>query len=354
MTDNISEERLAGCALGGALAVTAFISDAVTVIHAPKGCAHQAFSMFHALMADANLARVPPILVSNMGDREVIFGGEEALRNAISKAATTATAVTARAPQLIAVVTSCVPETIGDDVEGVCSTHAEAERIVYIPASGFLGGSSETGENIALVSLAKRIEQKPPVQRTAAIIGEKNLETEVEENYAEVVRLLARLSITVILRFCRNITPVDMEKLGEAQFFIFRDERVERAGKAIAKQFNRPYVSEFPRGLSGCIRFLEESGSAAGIPDAEIKAAVLAEEEYQAEQLSKFKELAGMSLSLGYEPFAGCHKVAREAMERLSILESADGVPANLPFYLPVGLSGVLKMMYLWRRGKRT
>jgi len=25
----------------------------------------------------------------------------------------------------------------------------------------------------------------------------------------------------------------------------------------------------------------------------------------------------------------------------------------KLPFYLPVGLSGVLKMLYLWRREKR-
>ena len=77
------------------------------------------------------------------------------------------------------------------------------------------------------------------------------------------------------------------------------------------------------------------------------------EEAYQEEQLSIFRELSGMKISLGFEPFAGCHAVAREAIERLGIIEDAGGMEIKLPFYLPVGLSGVLKMLYLWRREKR-
>ncbi len=144
-----------------------------------------------------------------------------------------------------------------------------------------------------------------------------------------------------------------IQKLGSSSFFIFRDDRVAEAGRAIAKRFQKPFVEEFPRGLSGSIAFLRAAGNAAGLDAAEIEAAVLAEEEYQNEQLAKFRELEGMRLSLGFEPFVGCHAVAREAMARLRIVEAADGTPANLPFYLPVGLSGVLKMMYLWRREKR-
>ena len=346
MPENISEERLAGCALGGTLAVTAFIRDGITVVHAPQGCAHQTFSTFHALMADAGLARIPKVIVSNITNREVIFGGEEALAEALDRA-------DAENPGIITVVTSCVPETIGDDTEGVCSSHPAADKIVYIPASGFLGGSAQTGENTALIRLAERITPKEAVPKTAAIIGEKNLESEVEENYAEVCRLLDRLGITVSVRFCRNITSVEMERLGEAAFFIFRDERSEEAGRTIAEQFSRPFVPSYPTGLSGCITFLREAGAACGLPEEDIEAAVLAEEAWQAEQLAKFAELSGSAVSLGFEPFAGCHAVAREAMERLNIHEADDGMPANLPFYLPVGLSGVLKMLYLWRREKR-
>ena len=346
LQENISEKRLGGCALGGTLAVTAFIRDGITVIHAPQGCAHQMFSGFHAMMADAGIARIPKVIVSNIQNREAIFGGEEALAEALDRAEEDS-------PALISVVTSCVPETIGDDTEGVCAAHPASERIVYIPASGFLGGSSQAGENTALVRLSTLAEPKEPIPRTAALIGEKNLESEVEENYAEVCRLLNRLGIKVILRFCRNIEAAEIARLGEAAFFIIRDERVEEAGITIANRFGRPYVSAFPTGLSGCISFLQEAGKACGIPEEEIAKAVFAEEEYQREQLAPFAELAGTSVALGFEPFAGCHAVAREAMERIGISESADGMPVKLPFYLPVGAAGVLKMLYLWRREKR-
>ena len=304
------------------------------------------FSAYHAMAADSDTFSIPKVIVSNITNREVIFGGEEALLEALDRA-------DAENPALISVVTSCVPETIGDDVEGVCASHAAADKIVYVPASGFLGGSSQDGENIALISISKRVSPSEIVPRTAVIIGEKNLESEVEENYAEVCRLLSRLGISVSLRFCRNISAADIIKLGTADFFIIRDERVEEAGRTIAENFGRPYVSSFPSGLSGCVRFIREAGLACGISEAEIEDAVSAEEAYQAEQLSIFKELSGMKVSLGFEPFAGCHAVAREAMQRLNIHEAADGMEIKLPFYLPVGLSGVLKMLYLWRREKR-
>ncbi|MBQ2771621.1 MAG: nitrogenase component 1 [Methanocorpusculum sp.] len=346
MQESISEKRLGGCALGGSLAVTSFIRDGITIIHSPQGCAHQMFSAYHAMAADSDSFSIPKVIVSNITNREVIFGGEEALLEALDRA-------DAENPALISVVTSCVPETIGDDVEGVCASHAAADKIVYVPASGFLGGSSQDGENIALISISKRVSPSEIVPRTAVIIGEKNLESEVEENYAEVCRLLSRLGISVSLRFCRNISAADIIKLGTADFFIIRDERVEEAGRTIAENFGRPYVSSFPSGLSGCVRFIREAGLACGISEAEIEDAVSAEEAYQAEQLSIFKELSGMKVSLGFEPFAGCHAVAREAMQRLNIHETADGMEIKLPFYLPVGLSGVLKMLYLWRREKR-
>ncbi|HJJ74772.1 MAG TPA: oxidoreductase, partial [Methanocorpusculum sp.] len=131
MQESISEKRLGGCALGGSLAVTSFIRDGITIIHSPQGCAHQMFSAYHAMAADSDTFSIPKVIVSNITNREVIFGGEEALLEALDRA-------DAENPALISVVTSCVPETIGDDVEGVCASHSAAERIVYIPASGFL------------------------------------------------------------------------------------------------------------------------------------------------------------------------------------------------------------------------
>ena len=49
------------------------------------------------------------------------------------------------------------------------------------------------------------------------IIGEKNLEYEVDENFNEVLRLLTLLKIPVNLRFLHNCTMNDIARLGAAQ-----------------------------------------------------------------------------------------------------------------------------------------
>jgi len=343
---NISEKRIGGCTVGGALSVTAFITDAVTIVHAPNGCTHQIFSMLHALLQDSGTTKLIPIISSNISDKDVIFGGESALIEALDKAA-------AKKPKLIIVATSCVPETTGDDCEGICKNHPYAENIVYLPTSGFIGGTAEDGENIALINLANRAQKIEPIPRTVAIIGEKNLESEVEENYTEVVRLLKRLKINVILRFCRNIQTDEIQNLGKAACFIIRDHRTQDAGIKIASHFGRPYISEFPRGFSGSIAFLQDLGKACNIPETEIRKAIEEEQAYQKEMLKPFTDLCGCKINLGIEPFEGTFAVARECMKMLDMQETCDGIPIKLPFYLPVGVSGTVKMLYLWRREKR-
>ncbi|HJJ28366.1 MAG TPA: oxidoreductase [Methanocorpusculum sp.] len=343
MQETISEQRFGGCTLGGALSVTSFVKNTVTVIHAPAGCAHQTFSMLHALMNDAGVCAVPDIIVSNISDREVIFGGEQALSAALDKAA-------AKNPDLIAVVTSCVPETIGDDCAKVCLSHPAAEKIILIPASGFLGGSSMDGENAALKALAGLAAPASPLPGTVVLVGEKNLESEVEENYAEVVRLLSLLGLRVMLRFCRKSPVAEIKTMGAAQCFIARDERVVPAAEFIAEKFGRPLVREFPRGLGGSISFLREIGKACGLSAEAVAAAAAAESAYQQKALAPFAALKGTSINPGAELVAGTFAVAREAMEKTGITESAEGISVKLPFYLPVGCAGTVKMLNLWKR----
>lgn len=343
MPENIYEARMAGCTLTGALSVACFIPGAVAVVHAPQGCVHQTFSMLHAMANDHEIWTVPEIIVSGISDREVIFGGEECLSDALTRAA-------ARRPDLIVVVTSCVPETIGDDCGAVCARHPYADRIVYVPTSGFLGGSAKDGENAMLAALADRAPVAEPVPGTVALVGEKNLESEADQNYAEVERLLARLGLRVTVRFCRNCDYATLMRLGTAACFILRDERAADAGRRIGVRFGRPVIPEFPRGLLGCLSFLRAAGEACGVSEEKISAAVAEEQAFQDAMLKRFASLSGRTVFLGAEPFAGTTAVAREAVARLGMQERADGFLIRLPFYLPVGTAGVEKMLYLWRR----
>jgi nitrogenase molybdenum-iron protein alpha/beta subunit len=303
---------------------------------------HQAFSMLHAMINDSDVWIVPEILVSSFGDREVIFGGEDCLSAALDRAAV-------ESPDLIIVVTSCIPETIGDDCGAVCARHLYADRILYVPASGFLGGSAKDGENAVLTALATRSPVAKSVFGTVALIGEKNLEFEADLNYAEVERLLAKLGLRVTVRFCRNGNYATLMQLGSSQCFVLRDERVAAAGKVFGERFGRPVIPEFPRGLSGCFLFLCDVGKACNVPEEKITAAMESETAYQNAMLAKFAGLSGRSVFLGAEPFSGTCAVAREAITRLSMEERSDGFPIRLPFYLPIGTAGVEKMLSLWR-----
>ena len=80
-----------------------------------------------------------------LDERDIIFGGEDALRTAITHART-------RHPEAIFVLSSCTAETIGDDVQGICASFP-GNRIHVVPTGGFLGGSFEDGFSNALVSL---------------------------------------------------------------------------------------------------------------------------------------------------------------------------------------------------------
>ena len=298
------------------------------------------------MLANETIPSVPTFITSDITDKEVIFGGEAALHDALNKAAE-------KNPELILVISSCVPETIGDDCQAVCSAHKDAERIIYIPTSGFLGGKSEDGENTALICIAKSIRKQNPIPMTVAIIGEKNLESEIEENFREISRLLKLLGITVILRYCHSVTKDEIQTLGKATFFISRDERVKRAGVEIARQFGRPLVQGYPSGLSDEIRFLKACGQACNLPEDVISDAVETEQNLQNEMLEDFKELEGLSIHISDEPFEGTYAVAKEVMGRLHIREASGGREVKLPFYLPVGVAGIRKMLYLWRREKR-
>jgi nitrogenase molybdenum-iron protein alpha/beta subunit len=315
----------------------------MTVVHAPQGCVHQMFSILRAMANDSETWVLPEIVVSGISDRQMIFGGEECLFDALTRAAK-------KHPDLILVVTSCVSETIGDDCGAICINHPYADRIVYVPTAGFLGGSARDGENAVLAALASRVPVGEPISGTVALIGEKNLESEADQNYAEVERLLNRLALQITVRFCRNCDYTTLMRLGTAACFILRDEQAAVAGEKIRERFRRTIIPGFPRGLSECLAFLRATGTACGVAEGQIEIAVAEEMAYQELMLAKFANLSEKTVFLGAEPFAGTKDVAREAITRLGMRESADGFLIRLPFYIPIGVAGVEKMLYLWGR----
>ena len=334
----VNSSRLEGCTLTGALSVTTSIRNTATIVHGPKGCSHHNFSLLHATWLDNEEVLLPDLISTGLSEQDIVFGGESALRHSIENAAS-------RQVHAIFVLSTCIVETIGDDVESVCGEEYGIP-VINIPTAGFLRGTFQDGVNNALIALAGTAEscdRCPGVN----IIGEMNLEYEVEENYAEVTRLLHTLGLPVALRFIRDIQYDQISRLGSAQLNILRNPSLIPVGKYLGARFGTPFIPSFPQGLSDTLSFLESVARCCGIDGLN---AVTCERDLQAAMVDSFRDLHGSRVVLD-NPWPGqdCLAAAEELVDVLG-LHKDRGSGAHLPVVPAIGTAGMRRMLHRWRR----
>jgi nitrogenase molybdenum-iron protein alpha/beta subunit len=331
--------RSGGCTLTGALSVTTQVRDAASIIHGPKGCAHHNFSLFHATLLENDQAALPDLVSSALGESDIIFGGEDALARSIRSACE-------RDVEAVFVLSTCIVATIGDDVEEVCSRGWQVP-VIPVPTAGFLGGTFQDGVNNALIALAD-LSEPSPASPCVNIIGEKNLEYEVEENFTEVVRLLTLLGLPQGMRFVRQLSLDDIPALGAAQLNILRDPSLVPVGEHLRQRFGTPYIPSFPTGLSDALAFIGSVAAACGV---DATRALEIEQALQAEVLADFADIGdteGVFCGLVMDPAISL--AAKEAADALHIRVSGTGNTRPLPVHPVVGTSGVRRMLHRWRR----
>jgi len=277
-----------------------------------------------------------------MQDMEVIFGGEDALGAAIRSAIRQDVSV-------VYVLSTCIVETIGDDVAAVCGRDWGVP-VVRVPTAGFLGGSFQTGVSNALTAIAGTMPGRvlPKDPHIVNIIGEKNLEYEVEENYREVARLLALLGLTINVRFVHCTGINELAGLGEASLNILRDDEMQPVGDLLYRKYRIPSIPSFPVGLSGSLDFLKVTGDLAGIDPAP---AISDEKDRQDSLLDGFSGTAGSMLRFSLTaPDLPANRAISEVIARLDLKVGKDGARVPMPPSPPVGTEGVRRMLHRWRR----
>lgn len=344
----MSTHRYDGCTLSGALSVTTQVMDGVTVVHGPAGCAHHNFSLLHATLQENEHPFFPRILSTRLDEGSIIFGGEEALEETIR-------AALSMDPSSIFVVSTCIADTIGDDVGGVCAADWGIP-VIHIPTSGFFGGAFHHGVLQSLLSLLALSETETcsatDTKRTVNLIGEKNLEYEVEENYHEVTRLLSALGLEVRVRYVRNLDTRMLAQLGGGGLNILRDSGMMPLGSALASRFKTPFLPAFPMGLGGTLEFLERAGCILGI---DCTRPLEQERALQEEMLQDFADLDGERIALqrnGYpiEVEPASLSLVQEIVPRLGMRLDDAGTPVPVPVSVPVGTAGLRRLLHRWRR----
>ena len=342
MTSNplpLNLSRSGGCTLTGALSVTTRVKNTVTIVHGPKGCTHHNFSLLHATNLDNDRVTIPDLISTGLSECDIIFGGEGALERTLDAAAK-------RDVSTVFVLSTCIADTIGDDVAAVCRKD-RGVPVVPVPTGGFLGGTFQNGVNNALTAIADLAESCPKAW-CVNIIGEKNLEYEVEENFKEVTRLLAALGIPVNLRFVRDCSMADIHGLGAARLNILRDEDLHEVGERLRLRFGTPFISSFPAGLAGTIGFLESVADNFGVKSLR---AVREEKVLQEAILREFDDISGTEIS--FDPSvldSDTFRLACEVAEGIGITIDRDGCRVPAEISPPVGTAGVRRMLHRWRR----
>ncbi|MCB2187188.1 MAG: nitrogenase iron-molybdenum cofactor biosynthesis protein NifE [Deltaproteobacteria bacterium] len=133
------KESLAGavsqraCVFCGSRVVLYPIADALHLVHGPVGCASYTWDIRGALSSGPELHRLS--FTTDLGEKEVIFGGEEKLARALDEL------IPRHKPNAAFIYSTCLVGIIGDDLDAVARKASARWGIPVIPvrSEGFKG-----------------------------------------------------------------------------------------------------------------------------------------------------------------------------------------------------------------------
>lgn len=291
-------EVLHGCAFNGAAHTLMQIKDALTLAHGPRSCAYISHhGMASAARRAANrsgaAAEGVPDLESSelksseMDERVVIFGGNDALERSLRGAAQSN-------PRAVFVVTTCAAGIIGDDVQVAIAAARDAFReetpVIPIAADGDINGDYMQGIIDAMISVADRYIDRSvaPDPDAVNIIAEKNLAGNTEANYETILALLSALGLKVNCRFIRNCTTWQLARFlgGRVNLLASADHCGRTIRDYLVDRYAAPFLpSAFPVGFRATEQWLNEL---AGIFGKEAEA-----EDLIARRRIRYEEAAG-------------------------------------------------------------
>ncbi|KAA9000344.1 nitrogenase iron-molybdenum cofactor biosynthesis protein NifE [Paenibacillus spiritus] len=169
-------EAAGGCSFDGAQIALLPITDAAHLVHGPAACAGNSWGSRGSLTSGPDLSRYG--LTTDLGNNEIIFGGEKKLRESIDYIAGRF------APPAIFVYSTCVTALIGEDLDAVCGEASRRLGLPVIPVNspGFVG-SKNLGNRLAGDALLQYVigteEPDSDLPPGINLIGEYNIAGEL-------------------------------------------------------------------------------------------------------------------------------------------------------------------------------
>ena len=263
------------CSLGGAMGTVTALPATIPILHAAAGCAGnitwtQNGGSGLQVGGYCGGLSVPS---SNVREREVVFGGEDRLREEITNT------LQVMDGDLYIVITGCVTEIIGDDVRAVVNDfRSEGVNIVAAETGGFRG-NSYYGYDLVLQALIRDFVRRdvPTVANQVNLWGiPPYLDPFWRGNLEGVRGLLQLLGLEVNSFFTQDDSLAGInEASGAALNIVVSDIFGAEAAQVFKEVHGTPYLlTPLPIGPTASDTFLRAVGQALGRSEVELDALI--------------------------------------------------------------------------------
>jgi nitrogenase molybdenum-iron protein beta chain len=265
MTKILDEPRYV-CALGAMQTVQA-ISRAIPIIHAGPGCAGKLAGSLAGTTGDSGYLNPQTYPCTNIGETEIVFGGEGKLHDVIENA------LKVMDGDLFVVLSGCTTEIVGDDIDQVVSEFQDAEKpVISVATAGFKGTNIQGHEWVINGIINQYLVRLP---KAGKIKGLVNIWSSVPSydphwlgNIRELENLVRELGLTPnsIFGEFRGIENLDKVPLAEFNLLVSPWVGLENV-KLLKEKFDTPYLHypTLPIGAHETSAFLRAVGEFAGV-----------------------------------------------------------------------------------------
>jgi nitrogenase molybdenum-iron protein beta chain len=268
MSSFIDRPRYA-CALGGALGMLRAIPRSIPIIHASAGCGQNLYiaNSNGGAYLGGGYCGGNALPSSNVVERDIVFGGEERLREQIKST------LEIMDGDIYVVLTGCMVEMIGDDIDAVVSEFADSEKPVIAVHTPSFKGNTFTGYELLFNALIKKyvVKQKTKAANKVNVFGIVPAQDVFwEGNLREIKRLLQRLGLEVNTFFGEHETLEDIKNAGNASLnIVLSPIHGLQSAQTFEEVHDIPYITtELPIGAHATEDFLRKIAEKTGVDKA--------------------------------------------------------------------------------------
>lgn len=263
---NFAQNPRYSCTLGGAVAAVSNFHRTIPILHAGPGCGPQ------ITMGQGTVAGLQgpgyiggnALPSTNMYEREVVFGGEERLRELIGNA------LEIMDGDFYFVLSGCTSDIIGDDIRAITECfRKDGHPIAWAETAGFKGNSFLGYELVFEALLRQWITPSERAPRTINLFGVVPYQDiHWRGNLEEIVRLLRRLGLEVnsFFREKQGLETIQQSS-GAALNLILSPWLGEKFSQVFLEKFGVPSLRYpgLPVGPTATAALLRQVGSALGV-----------------------------------------------------------------------------------------